>query len=223
MPWRERGHIYFWCFASSSLQFLVFFVLFCLHFHNSINECNQFHFLLIKLAEKSTHISINRFSLMSFAINWIRNSIYPLVYQTEGVIIVVRTCLLSYAKQLHIAHLLLVTVKCIVHITEEWQIRTVINQNGILAILSRPQWVNPLRPRQNRHLIADDVFKCNFLIENVRIPIKISPKFVPHGPINNVLALVRIMAWCRTGDKPLSEAMMTQFNDAYMRHSASMS
>ena len=31
------------------------------------------------------------------------------------------------------------------------------------------------------------------------------------------------MAWCRTGDKPLSETMMTQFNDAYMRHSASMS
>ena len=31
------------------------------------------------------------------------------------------------------------------------------------------------------------------------------------------------MAWRRTGDKPLSELMMTQFNDAYMRHSASMS
>ena len=33
--------------------------------------------------------------------------------------------------------------------------------------------------------------------------------------------MVQIMAWCRTGDKPLSEPMMTQFNDAYMRHSAS--
>ena len=29
------------------------------------------------------------------------------------------------------------------------------------------------------------------------------------------------MAWRQTGDKPLSEPMMTQFNDAYMRHSAS--
>ena len=31
------------------------------------------------------------------------------------------------------------------------------------------------------------------------------------------------MAWRRTGNKPLSEQMVTQFNDAYMRHSASMS
>ena len=51
---------------------------------------------------------------------------------------------------------------------------------------------------------------------------KKSLKFVPKGPINNTPALVQIMAWPRTGDKPLSEPMMTQFNDAYMRHSASM-
>ena len=57
----------------------------------------------------------------------------------------------------------------------------------------------------------------------VWIPIKISLKFVPEGPINNISALVQIMAWRRTGDKQLSEAMMTQFNDTYMRHSASMS
>ena len=48
-------------------------------------------------------------------------------------------------------------------------------------------------------------------------------KFVPKGPISNILALVQIMAWRRPGDKPLSEAVMTQFNDAYMRLSASMS
>ena len=42
-------------------------------------------------------------------------------------------------------------------------------------------------------------------------------------PINNILALVQIMAGGRTSDKPLSEPMMAQFNDAYMRHSASMS
>ena len=83
--------------------------------------------------------------------------------------------------------------------------------------------VNSLRPRQNRRHFADDVLNCNFLNENVWIPIKISLKFVPKGPINNIPALVKIMAWCRTGDKPLSEPMVTQFNDAYMRHSASMS
>ena len=33
-------------------------------------------------------------------------------------------------------------------------------------------------------------------------------KFVPKGPINNIPALVQIMAWRRSGDKPLSEPMM---------------
>ena len=90
------------------------------------------------------------------------------------------------------------------------------------------EWVlsqafNSLRPRQNRRYFADDVFKCNFLNENVWIPIKMSLKIVPKRPINNIPALVQIMAWRRTGDKPLSEPMMTQFNGAYMRNSPSMS
>ena len=38
--------------------------------------------------------------------------------------------------------------------------------------------------------------------------IKISLKFVPKGPINNIPASVQIMAWHRPGDKPLSEPMM---------------
>ena len=73
--------------------------------------------------------------------------------------------------------------------------------------------------------------------ENVRISIEISLKFVPKGPINNIPALVQVMAcrlfkgpinnipalvqvvaWRQTGDKPLSEAMLTQFTEAYMRH-----
>ena len=37
---------------------------------------------------------------------------------------------------------------------------------------------------------------------------KKSQKFVPKGPINNIPSLVQIMAWRRTGDKPLSEPMM---------------
>ena len=35
--------------------------------------------------------------------------------------------------------------------------------------------------------------------------IKISPKFVPKSPIDNNTALVKIMAWRRIGDKPLSD------------------
>ena len=68
--------------------------------------------------------------------------------------------------------------------------------------------VNTLRPRQNGRHFADDIFKCIFLNENVCIPIKISMNFVPKGPINNITALVQIMAWRRPGDKPLSEPMM---------------
>ena len=68
--------------------------------------------------------------------------------------------------------------------------------------------VNTLRPRLNGRHFADDIFTCILLNENVSIGIKISLKFVPKGPINNIPALVQLMAWRRSGDKPLSEPMM---------------
>ena len=55
---------------------------------------------------------------------------------------------------------------------------------------------------------ADDIFKRIFLNKNLWISLKISLKFVPKVPINIILALVQIMVWHRTGDKPLSEPMM---------------
>ena len=68
--------------------------------------------------------------------------------------------------------------------------------------------VKPLRPRQNGRHFTDDTFKRIFVNENVRVLIEISLKFVPKGPINNIPALIQIMAWRRPGDKPLSEPMM---------------
>ena len=68
--------------------------------------------------------------------------------------------------------------------------------------------LNSLRPRQHGRHFTDDIFKCIFLNENIWISIKISLKFVPKGSINNISALVQIMAWCRPGDKPLFEPMM---------------
>ena len=65
-----------------------------------------------------------------------------------------------------------------------------------------------LRPRQNGRHFPDDIFKCIFLNENVLISIKISLKFVSKGQINNISALVWIMAWRRPGTKPLSEPKM---------------
>ena len=78
-------------------------------------------------------------------------------------------------------------------------------------------------PRQNGRHLADDIFKRIFFNENFRISIKISPKFVPNDPADNKSALVQLMAWHRTGDKPLPEPMTTQSRDAYMRRPASMS
>ena len=67
-------------------------------------------------------------------------------------------------------------------------------------------------------IMADNIFTCIFLNENHKILIKISLKFVPRSLIGNKPVLVLVMAWRRTGDKPLPEPMLTQFTDTYMRH-----
>ena len=78
--------------------------------------------------------------------------------------------------------------------------------------------------RQNRRHFEDDIFKYIFLNENVSILIKISLKFVPKGPINNIPALVQIMASRHPGDKPLSEPVMVSLQThTDMRHSPSIS
>ena len=52
--------------------------------------------------------------------------------------------------------------------------------------------------------------------EKLCILIDISLKLVPTGPVDNNTALVKIIAWRRIGDKPLSEPMLTRFTDAYI-------
>ena len=68
--------------------------------------------------------------------------------------------------------------------------------------------INTFRPRQHGRHFPDDIFKCIFLNESVWTSIKVPLKFIPKGPIDNIPALVQIMAWRRPGDKPLSEPMM---------------
>ena len=53
-------------------------------------------------------------------------------------------------------------------------------------------------------------------MKNFVFLIRISPRIVPKGPNDNNPALVQIMAWCWTSNKPLSESMLTQFIDVYM-------
>ena len=79
---------------------------------------------------------------------------------------------------------------------------------SVLPIPTKQQSINTLRRRRNEQHFTDAIFKPVFFNENVWVSIKISLKFVPKGPINNISALVQIMAWRRSGDKPLSEPMM---------------
>ena len=43
------------------------------------------------------------------------------------------------------------------------------------------------------------------------------------GSFDNRTALLQMMAWRQTGDKPLSEPLMADYFDAYVRHSVLMS
>ena len=79
--------------------------------------------------------------------------------------------------------------------------------------------VNTLRPRINDRHFADDISKCFSMKENFWILNKIQLKYVPCGIFHNMAALVQIMGWRRSGDKPLSEPMAGRFTGAYMRHS----
>ena len=78
--------------------------------------------------------------------------------------------------------------------------------------------VNSSPPEQDGCHFAVHIFRCILMNEKFCILIQISLKFVPKGQIDYKSALVQVMAWRRTGEKPLPEPMLTQFTDAYMRH-----
>ena len=81
-------------------------------------------------------------------------------------------------------------------------------------------YINKLRPGQ---MAANFLtFSNTFSWMKYMNSIEISLKFVPKGLINNILALVQIMAWRRPGEKPIL-TNDDKFIGAYMRHSASMS
>ena len=84
-----------------------------------------------------------------------------------------------------------------------------INSNFVtrLSILLTNYVFNTLRPGRNDRHFTDDILKCIFMNGNVWISFKISLKFVPRCPVNSIRTLVRIMAWHRPGDYPLSEPM----------------
>ena len=66
-----------------------------------------------------------------------------------------------------------------------------------------PDSTHPPALEKMGDIVEDDICKCIFLNENYKIPIRIPLKFVPKSPTDNKAALVQVMAWRRTCDKPL--------------------
>ena len=91
--------------------------------------------------------------------------------------------------------------------------------------LSRLSWgplllvqINSSPPGQYGRHFADYIFKCIFMNEKFCILIQVSLKFIPKGQIDNNSALFQAMAWRRTGDKPLPEAIQNQFINTKIWH-----
>ena len=73
-------------------------------------------------------------------------------------------------------------------------------------------------------VISQTMFSDAFFInEKFYILNRLSVKCVPKGLINNIPALVEIIAWHQIGDKPLSEPMLARFADTYMWPQGEMS
>ena len=70
-----------------------------------------------------------------------------------------------------------------------------------------------------RHRFELATFIRIFLKENyVNILIWISLKFRPESSVNNLPTLVDIMAWRRSGDRPVSKRRITYILDTWMHH-----
>ena len=75
---------------------------------------------------------------------------------------------------------------------------------------SRPQtlfWLNTLRGRDKMAATSQTTFSSAFSWMKI-YKFRLGLKFVPKDPINNIAALVQIIAWRRPGDQLLSEPMM---------------
>ena len=71
--------------------------------------------------------------------------------------------------------------------------------------------------------ISQMTLSMDLSIENVCILIQISLKSVTKCPIDDKSSLIQMMAWCQSGNKPLTKLMLAQVVEACMHHFTSMS
>ena len=66
--------------------------------------------------------------------------------------------------------------------------------------------------------ISQTTFWKEYLWMKILVFDQISLKFVHKVPVDDNSALIQVIAWGRTADKPLPEPMPSQFTNAYIRH-----
>ena len=89
-----------------------------------------------------------------------------------------------------------------------WRHCNVCELSNSISLIYR-QVVNTLMPVQNWRHSADDIFKR--ISSNKSVETQISLQCATKCLINNKSSLILVMAWRRTGDKPLPEPMMMPF------------
>ena len=120
----------------------------------------------------------------------------------------------------HIAY-----ITCPVGIKSLWYIHVPVSVHyvGVKISLCPHRHENPQATHEGQDRMVTILrwhFICMFFSGNNWILIKIILNLVPKGSMNNKPALVQMITWHWTGNKPLSEITMVWFADAYMNHSA---
>ena len=102
------------------------------------------------------------------------------------------------------------------HYNKKWLVNHTACQHACGTALLRGSFKNTLRMRRNRQHFADVNFKRIFLNENVWISIKKMYEFL--FKVHWSLFEHWLMAWCRPGDKPLSQPLPTHIRSQRVNH-----
>ena len=170
---------------------------------DSIEETNKQHFGKFALSE----IQCDTFRLEKDNGNFA--DIFKCIVLKENVVLRFKfSCNLFPRMKLTISLVIICSSNSLMLNRQQVIIRTHDTQFSDTYMLHLASMFNTLKLRQNGCHLADNIFKYIFLKENVWIWLKISQKFVTQVRINNIPALLQIMAWCWPGNKPLSEPVM---------------